>query len=266
MVNSISNIPIDSVIAVAQSAGHLIEDFYNKRNYGVHRKADNSPVTDADLAAHRHICAQLSAQFPWPIISEENDDFTLSRETSTYWLVDPIDGTHEFLEHTGQFTVNIALIHERRSVLGIIYAPIFRQLYYASQVSGAKMQQGEQAATPLQCRPLDPQHLGIMASKRFSKAAYAKMQELWPNCDIMTIGSSLKFCRIAEGCADLYVRRGRTGEWDTAAAQCIVEQAGGVILDKHGNSLLYGKKDFCNEEFIACGDAEYGRYVARVFS
>ncbi len=249
---------LPQVIAIARAAGKLIMEFYQGKNFTVRLKPDQSPVTDADLAAHYYINDELLRLFPWPVVSEESALLPPAEEQPcTYWLVDPLDGTREFLEATGQFSVNIALIHQGFPVLGIIYAPIFQQLYYASQGHGAFLQLGEAPVEAIYCRSVDSQEVLVIASNRTAPEVLARYRVKLPGCIIMTFGSSLKFCFIAQGKADLYIRRGPTGEWDTAAAQCLVEEAGGTVVDWQSRRLVYGKSNFRNEGFIACGDSAY---------
>jgi 3'(2'), 5'-bisphosphate nucleotidase len=254
---------LPQVTAIARAAGEIISEFYRHKNYQVHLKSDNSPVTDADLAAHHFICRELDRLAIAPIISEESEQPLAVERESSYWLVDPLDGTREFLEATGEFTVNIALIRRGEPVLGVISAPIFRTSYFAARKLGSFRQREGEAVERLHCRSLLLDNFSLLASRRFSPEIYALYRDTWPGCTIITLGSSLKFCRIAEGSADLYIRRGHTGEWDTAAAQCVIEEAGGIVVDLHGERLLYGKPNFLNQHFIACGDPEYKNLISQ---
>ena len=259
-----------ALIAIAREAGSAIMRVY-AGHIAVESKDDNSPLTEADLAAHRVIVQGLQKLTPAiPVLSEESADipYAIRSQWPQYWLVDPLDGTREFIKRNGEFTVNIALIEGDRSVLGVVYAPARDLLYYADE-SGAWKQQGAEAACRIKVRPLDPGQITIAGSRSHADARLARfidnVEKKLSAVNLISMGSSLKICMVAEGAADLYPRLGLTSEWDTAAAQCVLERAGGVLLDMQGNTLRYNSKDsLLNPEFFACGDAahDWRQYMA----
>mgnify|MGYP000203051985 CR=1 FL=1 len=243
-----------SIIPIARLAGEAILSFY-RHDLIVQQKPDHSPVTEADLAANKVITDALIAQFPWPVLSEEQTDpgKTIRQSWPTYWLVYPLDGTKEFIKGNDEFTVNIALIENGRPTLGVVYAPALDILYYAAHGSGAFVVRAGHT-TPLSVRedPRNDWHLitGRSTPKPRLAAFIAKITV----GQVSHLGSSLKICHIAEGLADLYPRLGKTGEWDTAAAQVILEAVGGHVVDFDGEPLRYNQTDsLYNPEFIAIG-------------
>jgi 3'(2'), 5'-bisphosphate nucleotidase len=243
---------------IARAAGDAILDIY-RSDFAVQTKADASPLTAADLAAQQVIVAALSQLEPQlPILSEEANALPWSERQawSRYWLVDPLDGTREFVKRNGEFTVNIALIDQRRSVLGVVLAPVTGELYLAEQGQGAWLQ--TQAGTDWQ--RLRTRALGVppqVAGSRSHGGAQGGLLEQLVGTDyrMLPLGSSLKFCLIARGQADVYLRQGLTSEWDTAAAQCVLDEAGGAVLDLSGRPFRYNRgESLLNPEFIAVGD------------
>ena len=223
----------------------------------VWRKADQSPLTAADLAAHHAIveALQVLTDPPIAIVSEEDSASQQYRTScAQFWLIDPLDGTKEFIAKNGEFTVNIALIDQGKAVLGVVYAPAIDAMYWGGAGLGAYRQFGEQldpirvtgAAPAAPCR--------VVASKSHLNAETEQFIAGLGPSDLVQAGSSLKFCRIAEGAADIYPRMAPTCEWDTAAAQAVLEGAGGVVLDLRGDPLRYAKPDVLNPSFIAARD------------
>ena len=223
-------------------------------------KDDGSPLTLADLLAHRLIVEGLAILTPHiPCLSEESAfiDYTTRAAWPYYWLIDPIDGTKEFLAQNGDFTVNIALIHNHQAILGVVYAPALQVCYFAASGLGAFKQFNAQPVESIHvstCRP--EQLVRIAASRRHGDNRFTQLHAQFSTIELVTRGSSLKFCLIAEGLIDLYPRFAPTSEWDTAAAQCIVEQAGGQVTDLSGQPLRYNRSDsLLNPYFIAFADA-----------
>jgi 3'(2'), 5'-bisphosphate nucleotidase len=247
----------EACIGIARDAGAAIMAVY-AQDFDVASKADASPLTEADMAAHRIICAGLAALTPdIPVLSEESAtiDWTTRRNWSRYWLVDPLDGTREFVKKNGEFTVNIALIDGDASVLGVVYAPALDYLVHAECGIGAFLRDGSTDVALLVQQPV-PTPLRVAASRSHLDARTAAALEKMGATDRIGMGSSLKFCRIAEGRMDVYPRFGPTSEWDTAAAQCVLEAAGGVVLTLDGIALRYNTKEsLLNPDFIALGDA-----------
>ncbi|MBC7697741.1 MAG: 3'(2'),5'-bisphosphate nucleotidase CysQ [Bacteroidia bacterium] len=256
---------LNPVIAIAKAAGAAIMQVYST-DFNVVKKEDNSPLTQADLAAHDLIGSALTKMTPSiPILSEESEaiDYEIRKGWQQYWLIDPLDGTREFVKRNGEFTVNIALINLHKSVLGVVYAPVTEVLYYAIHNSGAYKQIKFGAAVNINNRPLDL-NLPIVAGSRShtDEKMHSFMQNLADRTgvkpELIRMGSSLKICLVAEGLADVYPRLGPTSEWDTAAAHCILNEAGGDIVDELGDSLLYNTKySLLNPFFFAKSDAQH---------
>jgi len=244
------------VLAIARSAGEAILAVYGE-DFEVRHKADRSPVTDADMAAHRIIVDGLRALTPqWPVLSEESAAIPAAerRAWSRYWLVDPLDGTREFVKRNGEFTVNIALIDYARPVFGVLHAPALDET--ASAVVGGSLEvtrNGVSVPRTL-ARDRPPRIAGSRSHQdRRLDRALARLGEH----TLVGIGSALKFIRVALGEVDLYVRLGSTSEWDTAAGQCLVECVGGAVTDLAGVTLDYNRRDsVINPSFIASADRQ----------
>lgn len=215
-------------------------------------KGDGSPLTEADLAAHRYIVDKLPSIDPRiPVVSEEDSESAVHRKPEgRFWLVDPLDGTKEFISRRDEFTVNIALIEEGRPVLGVVYAPALDLMYCGAVGEGAwKTKAGHTEAIRVNDRTEVP--VRVVASRSHLNAETGRLIESLGECELVQVGSSLKFCLVAEGSADIYPRLGPTCEWDTAAAQAVVEAAGGAVTMLDGTPLRYGKPDLLNPHFIA---------------
>jgi 3'(2'), 5'-bisphosphate nucleotidase len=245
------------VVALARAAGRAVMQVYGEVNPAVEYKRDNSPLTQADMAAHHILVDGLTRLKPeWPVLSEESQEIPFEQRKSwhSYWLVDPLDGTREFLRRNGEFTINIALMEDSRPILGVVYAPAIDKLYSACRGGGAWVAQGETAA-PIRTAKAAHGRTRVVVSR--SHASGEEKLEGFPElagaCDYLVMGSSLKFCLVAEGVADFYPRTGPTMEWDTAAAQCIVEQAGGTVTDLEGNPMRYNKPVLLNPGFVVRG-------------
>ncbi|WP_374473625.1 3'(2'),5'-bisphosphate nucleotidase CysQ [Arenimonas sp.] len=248
----------EACIGLAREAGAAILAVY-AQDFSVETKDDDSPLTQADLASHRIIVAGLRALAPEiPVLSEEDAGipWETRRQWPRHWLVDPLDGTREFVKKNGEFTVNIALVEDGRPVLGVVYAPVFDYLLHAERGVGAFLRQGGEDIALCTRRPATAP-LRVAASRSHLDARTAAALERMGDTERHGLGSSLKFCRIAEGCIDVYPRFGPTSEWDTAAAQCVLEAAGGAVLRLDGTPLDYNRKDnILNPDFIALGDAD----------
>ena len=247
-----------AVLDLARQAGYRIAEVY-AGDYKVTRKEDNSPLTTADLVAHDLIVKGLSEIEPrLPVLSEESEavPYATRHEWQAYWLVDPLDGTREFLRRNGEFSVNIALIVDSQPVLGVIVAPVLDVAYYAVRDGGAWKQIGSEAAIPIHVRNAPSGRLTVARSR--CPTTGPKLQEFLDHLgehDEIPMGSALKSCLVAEGAADVYARLGPTGEWDTAAAQCIVEEAGGHITNVQLEDLRYNMRDsLINPPFVVFGD------------
>ncbi len=225
------------------------------RGFDVIRKADFSPVTEADHTAEAIIVAGLRAAAPdIPVVAEEEMAAGHTPEKSAaFWLVDPLDGTREFTAGRDEFTVNIALVRNGRPVLGVVGVPVTGEIFLGIVGRGAAKRQGT-TRTPITARKPPPEGLTVLASRSHGDAsaldAFLRGRKV---ANIANYGSSLKFCRMAEGLADLYPRQGRTMEWDTAAAHAVLEAAGGAIFTMDGAPLRYGKPGWENPHFYATG-------------
>ena len=223
---------LPSVIEVARSAGQLILEIYEKKDYEEFTKSDDTPVTSADLAAHKLISKKLSELTPdIPVLSEEAADISLEKRAQwdRYWLVDPLDGTQEFIARSGDFATIIALIEHNKPVMGVVYAPVSGVSYYAYSGKGAwKIPDlNDSVKIKTHRHELPNQSIAMAISRRQDiNRITSRMSPAW-NYDLVPLGSAaLKACLVAEGAVDCYLRLGPTGEWDTAATQCIVEEAG----------------------------------------
>jgi len=253
--------------ALARRAGAAIMQVY-AGEFAVQRKDDNSPLTAADLAAHRAIVDGLALLTPQiPVLSEESVEHASWEQRRTwvrYWLVDPLDGTREFVKRNGEFTVNIALIVEHAPLLGVVYAPALDEMYWGWRGGGAYFSTSGQSAQPMRTRRR-ASPLRVAGSRSHADPRMLGALQRFGAHELYALGSSLKFCRTARGEADVYLRYGLTSEWDTAAGQCVLEQAGGGVTDLTGAPLRYNTKEsLLNPDFVAFGDpdVEWARTIA----
>lgn len=260
---------LNQVIKIAVDAGRTLMSYY-KRDIGFHLKEDRSPVTKADIAANQEIRKALKRLRPHiPIVSEEDrvSDYRYRRSWKLFWLVDPLDGTKEFIKNHDEFTVNIALIENRRPILGVVYAPALKLLYYAKKGSGAWKKDGKQKPRRIYAKKMGKRGPIIVLESRFHSSP--KSERLLQNqtrVRRMRVGSSLKFCYLAEGKAHLYPRFSPTMEWDVAAGDCIFRNAA-EKGSENKSSLTYNKKSLKNGTF-ALGLPEasaYGRKLIERF-
>jgi 3'(2'), 5'-bisphosphate nucleotidase len=248
---------LDKIRSIAREAGDAILSVY-RRDFGVELKDDRSPLTEADRLSHELITRRLGALAEaLPVLSEEAAPEQLRgrREWRRFWLVDPLDGTKEFIKRNGEFTVNIALIAEHAPVLGVVCAPAIDREYFGGPGLGAWRAEGGAAAAPIHVRPAPSGAARVVGSRSHPSPDLARYLEGLGEHEVKSMGSSLKICLVAEGEADVYPRFGPTSEWDTAAAQAVLEGAGGCIMDTVGQPLRYnGKEHLLNPHFLAVGD------------
>jgi len=250
---------LEPVRAMARAAGREILAIYHS-DFTVEQKADHSPLTAADRAAHALIAAGLARLTPGvPVWSEESAtlDFAERRAWPWFWLVDPLDGTREFIKRNGEFTVNIALIRGHAPVLGVVHVPVLERDYCGGPGQGAWRYDGTAPRRPIQVqRPAaDPPR--VVGSRSHGGDSLAQFLLRLGRHELVPMGSSLKFCLVAEGSADVYPRLGPTSEWDTAAAQAVVEGAGGQVLDLAGAPLRYNQRaEVLNPHFVVFGDPQ----------
>jgi len=248
----------EAVIAIAREAADAILQVY-EHAFDVEHKADASPLTAADLAAHRLIDQGLRALDPaLPVLSEEGASipWEVRRQWQRYWLVDPLDGTREFVKRNGEFTVNIALVEEGVAILGVVLAPVGGVVWHGVHGAGAFRREGGQQVE-LRTRAPATAPLQVAASRSHLDPRTRDLLQRLGDARTVGLGSSLKFCRIAEGAMDVYPRFGPTSEWDTAAAQCVLECAGGAVLAPDGRPFRYNqRRTLLNGDFIALGDPQ----------
>lgn len=251
----------EELLALAEQAGERIMAVY-EQDFDVETKADDSPLTEADRAAHDTIARGLRRLTPdVPVLSEEGGfpDYEIRAQWPRYWLVDPLDGTKEFVRRNGEFTVNIALIEAGRPVMGVVHAPVLARTWYGVGERGAFVRDadGERA---IHTRPAGGEDgvLTLVVSRSHRGAAVDTLIDRLPAHRTTSVGSSLKFCLVAEGKADLYPRFGPTSEWDTAAAQCVVECAGGRVTRVDLTPLDYNTRaSVLNPDFLVFGDSSF---------
>jgi len=261
---------LDQVIAIARDAGDaILKVYHNENGFETETKADSSPVTEADLAAHHILLPALSSlDSNIPVLSEESEipDYEVRSGWQQYWIIDPLDGTKEFIKRNGEFTVNIALIDDQGvPVLGVVYVPVLDITYAGAQDLGAiKITAKEETSISIRkiAEKLTGEPLNIVASRSHGSEAVeecvAKLKKRFNNIERQSMGSSLKLCLVAEGAADLYPRLAPTSEWDTAAAQAVVEAAGGTVVDTDLKLLRYNtKSDILNPYFYVIGDTDF---------
>ncbi|MBF0470853.1 MAG: 3'(2'),5'-bisphosphate nucleotidase CysQ [Gammaproteobacteria bacterium] len=250
---------LQPILDLAIAAGEKIVEIYDQ-GCCVEQKSDNTPVTIADYAAHDLIVAGLSIIAPEiPCLSEESEGITTAERQSwgRYWLVDPLDGTRDFINRTGEFSVNIALMERDCPVLGVIYAPITGMFYYAARGFGAWKGERGSSPHPIHVRRCDPQRVVVTCGRSTHSPLLQQFCERLPGYEIIRLGSALKSCLVAEGGADIYARFGPTSEWDTAAAQCVVEEAGGRVSDLALHPLRYNSRDhLLNPHFFVTGESD----------
>lgn len=250
---------IEPLVALATEAGDRILEVY-ATDFDVQSKDDESPLTQADLASHNTIVAGLAELAPdIPIISEEGGlaPYAERREWHRYWLIDPLDGTKEFVNRNGEFTVNIALIVAGEPVIGIVRVPVHKKTYVGCEGYGADRRDADGQPQRIHVAKAAGTPPRIVGSRSHRGASLDAFLENLGKFDMVPMGSSLKFCVVAEGGADVYPRLGPTSEWDTAAAQAVVEQAGGKVVTTDGKQLAYNQKDdILNPWFVVIGAAD----------
>lgn len=229
-------------------AGQAIMEVYESGDFGIEAKADDSPLTLADKSANRIIVDILKKEFPdYAILSEEEQDDLSRLDNDLCFVVDPLDGTKEFIKRNGQFTVNIALSYKHKTVMGVIYVPVTGEMYYAAQGKGSFMEHnGNTSRIHVATDKKEKAELRVVMSNSHGAEQMDALIKKYGIVNHVKVGSSLKGCMIARGDADVYYRYGPTMEWDTAAMQCIVEEAGGLLKQMDNTEMLYNRKDSLN--------------------
>jgi 3'(2'), 5'-bisphosphate nucleotidase len=252
---------VKDIVAIAKEAGKSILEIYNQEDFDVKIKSDDSPVTIADKLSNDLICEKLRALTPTiPIVSEENfiEDFSKRSQYQVYWLVDPLDGTKEFINRNGDFAVNIALIQEKKPVLGVVFVPVQNKTYWAVKNEGAWEINNEiEKRIFADTFKMSQSGLAIAVTRSHFNQATSDYIGNFVFPRLMSVGSSLKFMLLAKGEAHLHPRFGTTMEWDTAAPQIILEEAGGKILKEDGTDLDYNQKESLkNPNYVAYANLE----------
>lgn len=246
----LDDISLQDIKMIALSAGEAVMQIY-KEDFSVELKDDNSPLTKADIVSNEIICSALQKLYPTiPILSEENRsiDYEIRKHWEHYWCIDPIDGTKEFIKKNGEFTINIALIHKDKPVLGVVYAPAINEMYTAKKGEGA-YKNGQKL--PLHVKNGTTKKPTVVVSRSHLSLETQEFIDTLDAKEIIHIGSSLKLCMVAQGSADIYPKLGPTMEWDTAAADAIVREAGKMTYQFNlNNALVYNKQDLLNPWFI----------------
>ncbi len=246
---------LEPLRTIARQAGDAIMAIYNQ-DFNVIEKDDSSPLTQADLAAHKVICESLAQLTPEiPILSEESEsiEWRVRQSWETFWLVDPLDGTKEFIKKNGEFTVNIALVHHGKPVCAVVYAPVLDKMYSAvndgDQRKAWVAKEGQNASL-LSVNTAFDEVVKVVGSRSHPSPALSDFLTRYHQAELVPVGSSLKFCLVAEGLAHIYPRLGPTSEWDTAAGHCVVEAAGGIVLTVDHQPLLYNQSESIRNPFF----------------
>ena len=261
-----SELNVEALLALVEEAGKAIMSIY-RQDFQVETKSDNSPLTQADLAAHKVLDAGLRKIAPGiPVLSEEgaSESFSTRSGWARYWLIDPLDGTKEFINKNGEFTVNVALIENNRAVFGVVGVPAQDVLFWGDARTGKAWRRSEGKTTPIHTRSYQTESAVVVVASRSHggerlETYLSELASTFAGVERTPVGSSLKLCILAEGKADLYPRLGPTSEWDIAAAHAVLVAAGGDLWAADGSPLLYNAKEsVLNPEFIAVGDAGFG--------
>jgi 3'(2'), 5'-bisphosphate nucleotidase len=257
MTESDLGIFAEAIAEIAVEAGKAILEIY-QQDFEVVQKSDDSPLTQADLASHRIICDALAHLTPdIPILSEESleIDYDTRADWSQYWLVDPLDGTKEFINRNGEFTVNIALIRFHSPILGVVHVPVSGVTYTGLVGKWASRHASDGSTEHISVRLPCADPMVVVGSRSHANPRLMEFLGQMGSYELVSMGSSLKFCLLAEGSADFYPRLGPTSEWDTAAAHAVVLAAGGKIITLDGKPLRYNtKKSLLNPEFLVIAD------------
>ncbi len=254
---------VSSAIAISHGAGRLILDIYDA-GFEVETKTDGSPLTTADKRSHEFIVSELVGLTPGvPVVSEESValNYTERRQWQQYWLVDPLDGTKEFVKRSGEFTVNIALMQNNEPALGVVHTPVKGWTHWGYKNGGSWIQRDTSESTPIRTRHYGGGPATVVASRSHGRGRSQEFLDRLASkegpVELAIMGSALKICLVAEGSGDIYPRFGPTGEWDTAAADIVLSEAGGRLVDCNMARLRYNKEILLNPSFLALCDGNY---------
>ncbi len=249
---------IENILSLAREASEKIMDVYSSSRIEFTRKKDSSPLTLADKASHTVLLKGLRELFPSvPVFSEEGGriPYAERKDWEYFWLVDPLDGTKEFISKNGEFTVNIALVEKDKPVFGLVAVPASGTAYYALRGSGAYKKKGDRDPEKIRVREDTGGETVVARSRSHSSEIGDKIISALGGARSLYAGSALKFCLVAEGRADIYIRSGPTMEWDTAAGHCLIEEAGGVLRTLENTPLVYNKRNPVNPGFVSAGSS-----------
>jgi len=246
---------IKELLDLMNEANKAIIKIYNSTEQNLKIKKNNTPVTEADLSANKILVAGLKKTFPQiPIVSEENEDsLSIPQKHNIFWLIDPLDGTKEFINKNDEFTCNLALIENKCTTLGFVGFPVKNLIYYGGKELGSKCINENKSINSIKCRSNKEKYRVVASKSHLNEETENFIKNLNKPIELIQAGSSLKFIKIAEGCADIYPRIAPTSEWDTAAAHAILEGSGGTVTQLNGDVLEYGKDDILNPFFVAKG-------------
>lgn len=250
---------LEAAKEAAFSASKEIIDIYETGDFSIEAKSDHSPLTKADKASHQAI-VEILDKTNLPILSEEGKEIPYEerKDWEYFWMIDPLDGTKEFIKKNGEFTVNIALIHQQKAILGVVLVPVSNKIYYSISGRGAFVEDGSKKQIEVNKTNKEQSGIKVVASRSHLNEETEHFMQGLNKPEIVSMGSSLKLLAVAEGTADLYPRYAPTMEWDTAAAQAIVEESGGTVCVKNQQiSVSYNKKDLLNPHFlVSCNLAD----------
>jgi len=250
---------IQDILRVVRAASKEIVSVYNSCDVKIHLKEDKTPLTAADTASHNIIIEGLGRLFPEvPFISEESHlvPFIQRKTWKYFWLIDPLDGTKEFVRHNGEFTVNVALIHRNVPIFGIVGLPAFGSFYIGCKTRGAFKCTSDGQMSAITAKKSRNKKIVVARSRSHADPREENILSCFKEIDTLQAGSSLKFCYIAEGKADIYLRSGPTMEWDTAAGQCVAESAGATMRDLTGAVFTYNKESLKNSGFVCAANSQ----------
>lgn len=256
----LSEINTDSLITMVRDAGNCTMRYFENKNNKTEFKSDSSPVTEADRAANDFICSYLKSNFPAiPIISEENESIPFSERKTwkKYWMVDPLDGTKEFIAGIPEFTVNVALIENGVPVIGVVGIPGEQTVYFGQKGIGAFIDKPGKKRTKISVRKTNANAPVFVISRSHGSGESESVKKAFPTASLMQVGSSLKFLKIAEGSADIYFRHQGICEWDTAAGHGVLLWSGGKMIDHSGCEIMYGNDTLRVNPFIALGEVDF---------
>lgn len=259
---------LPDIIDIAKNAGVIIHAHFRRQDLSISKKSDNTFLTNADLLANNCIVEALKAISHYPILSEEGREFPWEERQTwpSYWLVDPLDGTRGFIDQSPEFTVNIAFIHEHQPILGVVHAPEKNVTYFAVKNAVVCKQIGNEDPLPIKTKKMS-EKVHIIVGQHYNVRRMERVSEYFSEMKIARVNSSLKFGLLAEGLYDFYPRFGPICEWDTGAGHCILEEAGGVVIDFEKQALQYNLRESLNcPPFVAAGDKNSVAKIVEIYN